>query len=819
MGDLWDRLSEATVAGLDRTSPPSLRPERRTENLQIAEEVAQGIIARIHPNSVSYQRRRNVIDYVKRLLKNYIGCEVFPFGSVPLMTYLPDGDIDLTAFSCVKTETLCKDVFTVLSRENWNRNSEFVVKDVQLIPAEVKLVKCLIQNIVVDISFNQLGGLCTLCFLGQVDLLIGKDHLLKRSILLIKAWCYYESRILGAHHGLLSTYALETLVLYIFHLYHRSLNGPLAVFCKFLDYYSKFDWEKYCVSLSGPVLISSLPELVVEPPDISSGDLLFSNDFLKECREAFSVPTKGFGTTTQRTFTRKHLNIIDPLKENNNLGRSVSRGNYFRIRSAFGFGVQKLERVLSGSKGGITSILNEMFSNTMDRHVDGQRPDVQGHILMHGQDDFGNAALFSGHEPYQENQSSYQTNSAVSSVTHISPMISAFDKVIISEEEKPFGKIESEMPQISEVAVSEEDYYADESSSSTQIFGDLDELATARNFSTSNGSLKSLPSDALYCIVTSVRKARLGAHLCFSHSPTELNENRNGDATGEPPEKPGLIDTFSSVCQNSDGEQSTSGLHERPFLSSPISWSSEDTYHAYPSHQTSSLILEPSNSLLDLSGDYRSHIRSLQHGQWCYNYALAAQVPQDFPPFTSELQGKSPWDVVRKSVKHSYGASSRINSNGLVSGQLLYPANQVIQIPPFGVEERPKTRGTGTYFPNPNMNQYRARIQMGEGRLQTLPVKSPHDNGRGSTFVKLVLPERIKRLLEADGRPSMVPTDLDVPDSPERKSCPSANGSMHQPPSDQVPEFGLFRQSSSLGGSSQPQSSNTNPSTSRTQEA
>lgn len=47
--------------------------------------------------------------------------------------------------------------------------------------------------------------------------------------MLIKAWCYHESRILGAHHGLLSTYALETLVLYIFNIFHKSLHGPLEV--------------------------------------------------------------------------------------------------------------------------------------------------------------------------------------------------------------------------------------------------------------------------------------------------------------------------------------------------------------------------------------------------------------------------------------------------------------------------------------------------------------------------------------------------------------------------------------------------------------
>lgn len=59
--------------------------------------------------------------------------------------------------------------------------------------------------------------------------MINHNHLFKRSIILIKAWCYYESRILGAHHGLISTYALETLVLYIFHVFDNSFAGPLEV--------------------------------------------------------------------------------------------------------------------------------------------------------------------------------------------------------------------------------------------------------------------------------------------------------------------------------------------------------------------------------------------------------------------------------------------------------------------------------------------------------------------------------------------------------------------------------------------------------------
>ena len=64
--------------------------------------------------------------------------QVFPFGSVPLKTYLPDGDIDLTAFGGMNVEeALANDVCAVLEREDQNMAAEFMVKDVQLIRAEV----------------------------------------------------------------------------------------------------------------------------------------------------------------------------------------------------------------------------------------------------------------------------------------------------------------------------------------------------------------------------------------------------------------------------------------------------------------------------------------------------------------------------------------------------------------------------------------------------------------------------------------------------------------------------------------------------------
>ncbi|KAJ4900189.1 PAP/OAS1 substrate-binding domain superfamily [Raphanus sativus] len=358
--------------------PPTLSP---SEFWNRVEDVTREIIELVHPTLVSEDRRRNVIDYMQRLIKMTLGCEVHSFGSVPLKTYLPDGDIDLTAFGGAfggpwNDDELAHKVFSLLESEKQNVDAQFIIKDVKLILAEVKLVTCLVENLVVDISFNKLGGISTLCFLEKVDHLIGKDHLFKRSIILVKAWCYYESHILGAVHGLISTYALETLVLYILQLFHSSLDGPLAVLYKFLDYFSKFDWDNYCISLSGPVCRSSLPEIVVETPENGGQDLLLTSEFLNNCLEIYCLPSRD-SETNARAFQSKYLNIVDPLKENNNLGRSVNKANFNRIRAAFTFGARKLGKIiLQSEEEDISLELPKFFSNMLRKHRSGQRPDA-----------------------------------------------------------------------------------------------------------------------------------------------------------------------------------------------------------------------------------------------------------------------------------------------------------------------------------------------------------------------------------------------------------------------------------------------------------
>ncbi|KAJ7961102.1 PAP/OAS1 substrate-binding domain superfamily [Quillaja saponaria] len=831
MGDLRDWWPEPNGTLLEERPSYSLSPSSSSfcnqtviaeEYLQRAEAAADGIIAQVHPTVESENRRKAVIDYVHKLIRDCLGCEVFPFGSVPLKTYLPDGDIDLTAFGGFNfEEALASEVCAILEREEKNSVAEFIVKDVQLIRAEVKLVKCLVQNIVVDISFNQLGGLCTLCFLEEVDDLIGKDHLFKRSIILIKAWCYYESRILGAHHGLISTYALETLVLYIFHLFNRSLDGPLAVLYKFLEYFSKFDWDNYCISLYGPVRVSSLPEIITETTENGGRDLLLSHDFLKRCTETFSVPSRGFETTS-RAFHPKHLNIVDPLKENNNLGRSVSKGNFYRIRSAFTYGARKLGNILSQPEDNIDEEIRKFFSNTLDRHGGEQRPDVQDPFPIFGQDGLGTMPSFSGRESKERTNSESESgcSSGISGEFRLDQeglLCNGVNKLTITGTDVRSGRVVNESQGSLKVAPStmlpEIDSRANGIVSDYRISGDAKDLATSRtqSLSVSPNSSHSNGQD----VTTRLGRPLHAPHLFFSRAAVENGDTRNGksDKTQpenssfaekklssrvllSPAEETGFLvnsDQDSNRVVNFDEALHSFGSNTHPLQLSSVALSSENLYPGYSSNRafiaTGGTPLA-AKSLSDLTGEWDSHIYSLEYGRCFYDHALSAPIAPVPPPLTTQFQNEKSWDVTRQPLAFKRNMFSHMNANGVVP-RPFYPMSPPM-LPngvPFGVEDIPKPRGTGTYIPN--MNHYRERPSTARGKTHA-PPRSPRNN-RAMTPLETNFPEKRNREF-APGQFSHHHSggnyeSLDHPfASLGRKPYPNTNGMVHPP--ERIVEFG-----------------------------
>ncbi|KAI7984220.1 hypothetical protein LOK49_LG15G01118 [Camellia lanceoleosa] len=677
-------LKEDRSFSVSFSSPlPASNPDPSSigeESWAIAEQITQQVICCIHPTLDSEEKRKDVIEYVQRLIRCSLGFEVFPYGSVPLKTYLPDGDIDLTALSSPTVEeTLARDVLAVLQGEEQNGNAEYEVKDTQFIDAEVKLVKCLVQNIVIDISFNQLGGLCTLCFLEQVDRLVGKDHLFKRSIILIKAWCYYESRILGAPHGLISTYALETLVLYIFHLFHASLDGPLAVLYRFLDYFSKFDWENYCISLKGPVSKASLPDIVVEMPANVGDDLMLSEEFLRNCMDMFSVPSRGLETNL-RAFPQKHLNIIDPLKENNNLGRSVHRGNFYRIRSAFKYGARKLGRILLLPRERTADEIKWFFSNTLERH--GRKS--------------GNLSLSSHSRTFSEEK--IQLNSLNLDLDSNIPEVedNELDRYSMKND-----SLQAACP-TDGIGVLGSHLAGD---SSLRIACDLSDC------SPSNCDLNNSLSGLYYYAPHN--------KMLYEEKAANIADERMGfDSWIEHREK--HLGAGNGVCSCTNNHEGVSCcgsgiLSPYALLSEGLALDLRERDLADIAGSTETL-----NPLSDLSGDYDSHIRSLLYGQCCHGYALSAPVlPNPNPPtFHSQVQNKKPWETVRRSMPLKRSVNSQMNTTGAVLGSTQNPMNNPPLSNSLGSEEKHKARGTGTYFPNSNGCSCRGKSSQGRGRNQ-----------------------------------------------------------------------------------------------------
>ena len=66
---------------------------------------------------------------------------------------------------------------------------------------------------------------------------------------------------------------------------------------------------------------------------MDTGDLLLSKAFLERCSHLYGVTPRTLENNGQ-AFVSKHFNVIDPLRTNNNLGRSVSKGNYQPTRKS-----------------------------------------------------------------------------------------------------------------------------------------------------------------------------------------------------------------------------------------------------------------------------------------------------------------------------------------------------------------------------------------------------------------------------------------------------------------------------------------------------
>jgi hypothetical protein len=225
------------------------------------------IIKHLQPNKKAELQRYSVLSFLKCLVRK-LGAQVYPHGSYALKTYLPEDEVDVSAFfSRASESTWVQRVVNALCQEaaaetdvTTRAPTQFAVQKVTAIFSEERpVIQCRIGLVSVNIYGNNVGALARCSLHEFVDIQVGQDHLYKRSLILVQAWASNVG-ILDSNQedGMLPAVFIHAIMLYIFNAYHADITTPLQALFKLLAYLKTFEWDEHALSMYGPVMLCSL---------------------------------------------------------------------------------------------------------------------------------------------------------------------------------------------------------------------------------------------------------------------------------------------------------------------------------------------------------------------------------------------------------------------------------------------------------------------------------------------------------------------------------------------------------------------------------
>ena len=340
---------------------------------------ADFIINELGPSEEKEKIRNTKYDLVKHIIENalilnypdYIP-HIFVYGSFYLKTYLKDSDIDITIILEKKeNHEIIKDASSFLinnilqiikkSFEDYNNKMKLnIFSDINIILSDVNLLKCQIETIPLDISLNNFYGLLKLFYIDyifkKVEKYYQKSTILKRSILLIKAWCYYEGNLIGSNIGLMASCALELLTINIFNTHYKNINNEIDAFFYFFNFINTIDFNNSIMTLFGPITKTNFFN---DNENINKNDPLWYMDkngnkeylfnleeFIQFMKNLYKSKTIFYPNEQKKNlFQDKFFNIMDPINENNNLGKSINYHSFSRMKGVFQYMKKEINKI------------------------------------------------------------------------------------------------------------------------------------------------------------------------------------------------------------------------------------------------------------------------------------------------------------------------------------------------------------------------------------------------------------------------------------------------------------------------------------------
>lgn len=249
-----------------------------------------------------------------------------------------------------------------LEKYNHFSNSQ-VIKDIVIINADVKLIKCKIEGTSIDISINNFLGLTKLAFMRYIENSAIKQidsgvssQLFKRTVILIKAWMNYEASLLGSNVGLMATYALETLIIFFFNSYASLVKNELLGLFYFLKVMSEVDYDRLVITIFGTIPKEALMDKIKRDEAISLLTIINTSNINPGLIEKVSIFQEMFAAfkdldkiqifnSSKRVMNLKNINIADALFDANNLGKSVNYANYTKMDTIFKYMAEEIDQI------------------------------------------------------------------------------------------------------------------------------------------------------------------------------------------------------------------------------------------------------------------------------------------------------------------------------------------------------------------------------------------------------------------------------------------------------------------------------------------
>lgn len=259
--------------------------------------------------------------------------------------------------------------------------------------------------------------------------------------------------------------------------------------------------------------------------------------------------------------------------------------------------------------------------------------------------------------------------------------------------------------------------------SSGRLIGDAKDLATE----TSNASTSSKEDGDL-----DLRKAYHAPHLVF-HSEHQIRNGLNLDQihSSSVPLTRDLSPHEEFTSSKQPDSRETDSSSDCPHWLSDFSNNNHLSRHLYGVEGNG--ISGPSlpGEMSNLSGDYDMQLNGLNYALWCHEQILSSYfIPiHRSPQYSFYHRGRDVWSRGRM--------FSPMNSNALSSQPPFSPASRYSMSQPFisgsfNADDAPKTRGTGTYFPNTNYHANRERHSPGRPKIALPAYHMPRPQNNNS---------------------------------------------------------------------------------------